>query len=195
MAIPVLKGYDVFDLARHMRGYAVIGTNTATTPTKYPTPDWMPYRKIFGESIHRAVMGRGAAKQACQELPGIEYRLGAWLELLPLSREERRGRVHAEAAQRFPAAFTETGGLPDGRDYLRFGVVCFMVKEAWWEMARLDLIEAQANLLAELIEDEPEHPFLLTRVGCGNGGLDWKDVFPILEEKLSGFENLFLVEP
>lgn len=192
MGILTLTG-DVFDLARHMRGYAVIGTNTATTPTKYPTPDWMPYRAVFGESIHRAVMGRGAAKQACQEMPGIEYCLGAWLELLPLSREEQRGRVHAEAAQRPPAVFTDTGERPDGVDYLRLGVVCFMVTEAWWEPARLDLIETQAGLLAQLIESTPESPFLLTRVGCGNGGLDWRGVQPVLEEKLSGLENLFLV--
>lgn len=59
----------------------------------------------------------------------------------------------------------------------------FPVKHQWWETANIELIRKSAEQLTWLTTDEER--VYLPRVGCGNGGLIWPIVRPVLEEILT----------
>ena len=106
-----------------------------------------------------AVMGRGVALQAKRRYPKIEFTRGIQLTAY---------------------------GNHVGRCYYNKKVLLFFpVKRIWQEKAHLPLIERSCQ---ELVEQADYRTYwkriALPRVGCGNGGLDWEDVKPILEEYL-----------
>jgi len=107
------------------------------------------------------VMGRGLALQAKEKVKGIEYTLG-------------------KSIYRFG----------NGTLFLPDNLIAFPVKHNWWEKVDLKLIERSAKQLRELIEFiKPysyliKYPIYLPKVGCGNGGLNWKNVEPILDKYL-----------
>ena len=105
-----------------------------------------------------AVMGRGVALQAKQRHSKIEFSLGILLKRLG-------NHVHYFYHQ---------------QDFLSFPV-----KHQWRETAKLDLIKRSCQeLITHINARHWWKRIALPRVGCGNGGLDWKDVKPILEEFL-----------
>jgi len=59
----------------------------------------------------------------------------------------------------------------------------FPVKEAWYEKASLRLIKKSVSRLNEIIEEDNDKTkiYVLPRPGCGNGGLKWERVKPLLE--------------
>jgi len=72
-------------------------------------------------------------------------------------------------------------------------IITFPVKHNWWEKADLKLIEQSCKELVELNKviskglesgESFYHEYVIPRPGCGNGGLDWRDVKPILEKYL-----------
>ena len=117
----------------------------------------------------RAVMGRGIALQAIERFENLPYALARGVK--------EKGNI----------VFALWG----------FGLISFPVKHNWWESASLDLIEESCKQLREVadkvlnpnsycLEDQQTLKGKLTtiymvRPGCGAGGLDWKDVKPILE--------------
>lgn len=98
-----------------------------------------------------AVMGRGVALQAKQRLPGIEYKLGDHI------------RSH-------------------GNHVCCIGsLIFFPVKHHWKNKANLQLIKRSAEELVALLKISTFiDTVALPRPGCGNGGLDWKDVKEII---------------
>jgi len=62
-------------------------------------------------------------------------------------------------------------------------IFTFPVKHNWYEKADLDLIEKSCRELGRSNCPGIE-PYYMVRPGCGNGGLDWKNVKPILEKYL-----------
>jgi O-acetyl-ADP-ribose deacetylase (regulator of RNase III) len=105
----------------------------------------------------RAVMGRGVASQAAGIFPRIKWRLG---ELL-----------------------LEKGNIVHKLDFDRysFSVVTFPVKEHYYQQARLELIERSAQQLYDLANEHSWNKIILPRPGCGNGGLKWQTVKPIID--------------
>ena len=94
--------------------------------------------------------------------------------------------VAKQAAERFPNLSSELGeririGGNKVWVMVNYGIFTFPVKHNWWEKADLTLIEQSAR---ELSQVHVEPPIYMVRPGCGNGGLDWKDVKPILERYL-----------
>ena len=94
--------------------------------------------------------------------------------------------VAKQAAERFPSLPREVGKrIQQGGNRMWLvagtGIFIFPVKHNWWEKADLNLIEESAKELARISITEPVY---MVRPGCGNGGLDWKDVRPILEKYL-----------
>ena len=103
----------------------------------------------------RGVMGRGIAHQAKQRYPDLEARLGAHIG----EYGNHVGLFHAK-------------------------LVAFPVKHTWEKKADLDLIERSAGELVVLARQRKWQRVLLPRPGCGNGGLKWENVKPLLAELL-----------
>lgn len=102
-----------------------------------------------------AVMGRGCAAEAKERFKGIARELGGLIQSYGNNVMELRKRE---------------GPL-----------LSFPVKHNWWEEADLKLIERSAGKLWVHADDSPEVNFILPRPGCGNGGLKWEDVKPVIE--------------
>jgi len=105
------------------------------------------------------VMGRGCAAEAKQKFPALPKLLGLTIE--------QHGN-HVFCMQRAPR------------------LVTFPVKHQWFQKADIALIQRSAEELVELVEevqskDDTCKIIVLPRPGCGNGGLKWEDVKPILE--------------
>ena len=109
----------------------------------------------------KAVMGRGVARQAAQRFPELPEELGALL---------RQGGNHVHP--------------------LRDGLVSFPVEESAWACPDLRLISRSANELRQLADREGWHTVVVPRPGCGGGGLEWKEVRPLLDEL---FDSRFIV--
>lgn len=88
---------------------------------------------------------------------------------------------------------TETGQLT-GTKY----VINFPTKTDWRSNTKLEYISAGLDDLLKVIEEKNITSIALPPLGCGNGGLDWKDVRPIIESKLltvSDKINIEVYEP
>lgn len=103
-----------------------------------------------------AVMGRGVALQAKQRLWRLARSLGTNLK---------------------PPDSNHVMVWPDYR------IVTFPVKHHWHERADLELIERSClELVGNMsIYHLPPPPVYLVRPGCGNGGLDWAVVQPVVD--------------
>jgi len=118
-------------------------------------------RKLNGA----AVMGRGVARQALERYPGIDLVLG----------HELRWGNHV-----FVLKVGRAQASPAGQPIL----FNFPVKHHWREPADLNLITRSANELVRMAGELEWHRVLLPRPGCGNGGLDWRQVGPVLDQVL-----------
>lgn len=106
----------------------------------------------------RAVMGRGVALQAAERFPGLTEKLGQHIQ--------KYGNV---------LSFSPLDHI-----------ITFPVKKEWYEKASLSLIEQSARDLWDWLNQAnglPDEVYLV-RPGCGNGGLAWNDVKPILKKWL-----------
>lgn len=106
----------------------------------------------------QAVMGRGVALEAKTHYPSLAGRLGSNLRsphgnIVYLFREEP------------------------------YDIITFPVKHHWHEEADPELIVRSAHQLEALAghSDLAWDVILLPRPGCGNGGLDWADVKPLID--------------
>jgi hypothetical protein len=71
-------------------------------------------------------------------------------------------------------------------------LVSFPTKYDWKDQSSLKLIGRSAHILYMVSQALGWNKILLTRPGCGNGGLDWeKEVKPVLEEIFD--ERFFIV--
>ena len=111
----------------------------------------------------RAVMGRGVALQAKTRYADIDLALGKLIRL-------EGNHVHL-----IPCV------VP---------IISFPVKRVWHEKADPKLITRSVEELAALVQRRGWRTIVLPRPGCGNGGLDWGDVKPLLERAL---DNRFIV--
>ena len=105
------------------------------------------------------VMGRGVARQAKERYPGLAKWIGDIIH--------SHGNV-----------LHLLGELEHGRDLL----CTFPVKHEWFHTASPSLIRKSAGELKVLAEKWTDKVFVLPRPGCGNGGLFWETVRPLLED-------------
>jgi hypothetical protein len=93
-----------------------------------------------------------------------------------------------QAAERFPNLASRLGALiaADGNHVhdLGDGLVSFPVEETPYDNPDPDIIRRSAMELVELADRCHWLEIILPRPGCGNGGLDWKDVRPRIEHIL-----------
>lgn len=103
----------------------------------------------------RAVLGRGCAREAGERFPWLAERLGSLIT-------GHGNHVH----------------------HLGNGLVTFPVEHSPFEHPDARLIERSARELAELADREEWPMIVVPRPGCGGGGLDWREVRPILARHL-----------
>lgn len=102
---------------------------------------------------HRAILGRGCARQAGERYPDLAQRLGGLLH-------EHGNHVH------------ELGD----------NLVSFPVEESAWSHPDPRLIRRSAQELRALA-DRAAYPLIIVpRPGCGYGGLSWQEVRPLLAD-------------
>ena len=107
-----------------------------------------------------AVMGRGVAKQAAERMPRIAGIFGKALQVI--------------GNHVINLGYSQTWGW----------IFSFPVKEHWRDTASLELIERSARELVDAVDRYEFGTVALPRPGCGNGGLRWKDVRPVIEPLL-----------
>ena len=124
------------------------------------------------------VMGKGIALQFKDEFP-------------------HNFEVYADACRKgelYP------GKLLIVKDYsTRYGektIVNFPTKVHWRNPSRYEYIEKGLVALRKYLEDEKVESISIPPLGCGNGGLDWRRVKPMIFSALEGLEtNIHIYEP
>lgn len=135
------------------------------------------------------VMGAGCAKQAADYFPEIPYLLGKKLK--------QYGNVVQTIRHFEGVAIVAFPTKPEVNSYLNDvnEVVAHMrhvykdegcVVPGWACKAMLDIIKRSAEELVKLTDKHGWKKVVLPRPGCSNGGLDWKDVKPVLKGILDG---------
>ena len=110
-----------------------------------------------------AIMGKGVAAEAALIAPAVPRELGKELE------------------------FGQRVCWLDGRRML-----AFPTKLHWRHNSPMALVARSARELRGIAEDSPDCTFIMPRPGCGNGGLKWEDVRPLLA---SLPDNVWVVHP
>ena len=117
-----------------------------------------------------AVMGAGVAKQFAQQFPRLASFFGE--------------DVRYKDSRVFVAAFTD-----DPRK-----VVSFPTKYDWRDKSDLNLIIQSAHSLVKLTDFNEWSQVVMTRPGCGNGGLNWEtQVKPAIQDILD--DRFIIVTP
>lgn len=109
--------------------------------------------------------------------------------------------------QKFPAMFEdyvrrcEHGQVQLGEPYLwedeRVQILNFPTKSHWKSLSKLSDIEEGLKYLAAHYDDWGVASIALPPLGCGNGGLAWKDVRSLIEKHLGPVPELevYVYEP
>jgi len=106
------------------------------------------------------VMGRGAAKQVRDSIPGVDLLFGM-------------GIIENPTAN---LLWTSTSGVPETR------LGWFKVKTHWKDPAEMSIIEESVEQLAAVATARPHFTFHMNYPGVGNGRLGVQDVQPLLEK-------------
>lgn len=69
-------------------------------------------------------------------------------------------------------------------------VVNFPTKEHWKDPSHMDYIATGLESLKEWILLKKVETIAIPPIGCGLGGLNWAEVFPLIQEALDPIENL-----
>lgn len=76
-------------------------------------------------------------------------------------------------------------------------IINFPTKKNWRNKTRLEWIEEGLADLRRVILEKKIRSIAIPPLGCGNGGLDWRDVRPLIEQALDELEDveIYLYEP
>ena len=80
---------------------------------------------------------------------------------------------------------TENHAL-DGPQWL----INFPTKKHWRQPSRLEWIVTGLEDLRRVVEEKGIHSIALPPLGCGNGGLDWSDIRPVIERELGQLHDV-----
>jgi O-acetyl-ADP-ribose deacetylase (regulator of RNase III) len=117
------------------------------------------------------IMGRGLALQFKQAYPGNFRAYEAAC---------RRGDMH------LGRMFTYETGQMDGPRL----VINFPTKGHWRSKSKLSDIEAGLSSLRDVILERHIESIAIPPLGCGNGGLDWRDVRPLIVTALGDLPDV-----
>ena len=76
-------------------------------------------------------------------------------------------------------------------------IINFPTKTEWYQKSKYEYIETGLIALVDVIKSENVESIAIPPLGCGNGGLKWDIVRPMLEKYLAPLENvnIFIYEP
>ncbi|KZY45096.1 Appr-1-p processing protein [Roseovarius sp. HI0049] len=72
-------------------------------------------------------------------------------------------------------------------------LINFPTKAHWRSKSKMEYIEDGLDALVEAIREHGITSIAIPPLGCGNGGLDWADVRPAIEAKLSNLHDVDIV--
>ena len=133
----------------------------------------------------KAVMGRGCAKEAVENFPGINARLGYKLRrygnhvFLLVTHANFASIVSFPVKPRFC-----TSSADNVVGHMRSIYPIGNSVPGWACVASLDIIEQSCKELSDMADAEGWGNIVLPRPGCGAGELKWSDVEPVLAEYL-----------
>lgn len=113
------------------------------------------------------VMGRGVARDARDRYPGIDKRLGGFLS----EYGNRCFKANVDEPWWLVTYPVKPERGPNG-------------EPGWQAQAELRLIERSAHQLVVMADSNSWGEIVLPRPGCGNGGLLWPDVRPVIADIL-----------
>jgi len=109
--------------------------------------------------------------------------------------------------QRFPENFKayeaacKAGEVEVGKMFVTLGVeldgprwiINFPTKKQWRNPTKLEWVRSGLTALKDVIREKHIKSVALPPLGCGNGGLDWEVVRPIVEDALRDLEGIEVV--
>lgn len=69
-------------------------------------------------------------------------------------------------------------------------LINFPTKMHWKSKSKISYVEDGLDALVKLVKDRGIRSVAMPPLGCGNGGLDWNDVQPLIKDKLSQLEGV-----
>jgi O-acetyl-ADP-ribose deacetylase (regulator of RNase III) len=72
-------------------------------------------------------------------------------------------------------------------------IINFPTKRHWRSPSQMEDIEAGLSALRKEIEDRGIRSVAVPPLGCGNGGLSWRDVRPAIERALAGMSDVRVI--
>jgi len=69
-------------------------------------------------------------------------------------------------------------------------IINFPTKKHWRAKSKIEYIEAGLIDLVKVIETYQIKSIAIPPLGCGNGGLDWNEVLPLIEKYLADLEDI-----
>jgi O-acetyl-ADP-ribose deacetylase (regulator of RNase III) len=72
-------------------------------------------------------------------------------------------------------------------------LINFPTKAHWRSQSKMEYIEDGLDALVEAIREHGITSIAIPPLGCGNGGLAWADVLPMIEEKLSKLDEVDII--
>lgn len=73
--------------------------------------------------------------------------------------------------------------------------LCLPTKAHWKNPSRMEYIEAGLSVLVKSCEQLKLKSLAVPALGCGRGGLRWRDVHPVIEKHLGALETNVRVYP
>lgn len=121
------------------------------------------------------IMGKGIALQFKESFP-LNFKL---YQKACKTGEVKTGKMFV----------TETGQFSGPRL-----IINFPTKTDWRSNTKIEFIDEGLNDLIRVIHEKNIKSIAIPPLGCGNGGLDWKDVKPKIEEKLAAESERVYIE-
>jgi O-acetyl-ADP-ribose deacetylase (regulator of RNase III) len=72
-------------------------------------------------------------------------------------------------------------------------IINFPTKQHWRGKSRIEWIESGLDDLVRVVRDKGIRSIAIPPLGCGHGGLDWRDVRPLIEKKLNVLDDVEVV--